>query len=233
MKNKFLPIILLLILSNNYLFCQVKEIDKRYKGGEIKLKEFIEQNLEYPVNSVMNKKIGYSITGITITPAGKILEISTTNSIDDFIEKDIKRVLSLTKKSWLKSDSVSENETFYIQIAYTLSNKKKSPEIVSPVKEKYNFIEPVVITALGLNDSFSPATDEYVAIMFSEYLKKKKYEDALIYIDELIRRNPFNKELYQLRISINKKLNRNDLVIRDVQKLENFIPGVSLDELIN
>jgi hypothetical protein len=233
MKNKFLPIIILLIVSNNYIFCQVKEIDKRYKGGEIKFREFIEQNLEYPVNSVINKNIGFSITGITITPKGKIVEISNTNPIDDFIEKDIIRVLNLTKKNWLKSDSISENETFYIQIAYILNGKKKPPEIINPVNEKYNFIEPIVITALGLNDSFSPPTDEYVAIMFSEYLKKNKYDEALIYIDELIRRNPFNKELYQLRISINKKLNRNDLVIKDVQKLENFIPGVSLDELIN
>lgn len=75
--------------------------------------------------------------------------------------------------------------------------------------------------------------DESIAAKLGEALKNNKYSEAQNYINESIRRNPLNKELYQLRMTINRKLNRNDLIIKDIQKLQNFIPGVSLDELIN
>jgi predicted Zn-dependent protease len=76
-------------------------------------------------------------------------------------------------------------------------------------------------------------SDEAIASKLGEALEKNKYSKAQSYIDELIRRNPFNKELYQFRMTINRKLNKNDLILKDIQKMQNFIPGVSLDELIN
>jgi hypothetical protein len=63
-------------------------------------------------------------------------------------------------------------------------------------------------------------------------MKKEDYAEALKCISELIKRNPFNKELYQIRISIHQRLNKNELIMQDLIKMQNFIPGVSLDELI-
>jgi tetratricopeptide (TPR) repeat protein len=138
----------------------------------------------------------------------------------------------MSKDNWLKSDSISTNQIFYIQIAYSFSRTKDIPTVINPVKSNYNFIEPVVLTALlGKKDNL-PDSDEYIATKCNELINDGLYDEALTYIDELIKRNPFNKELYQLRISINKALKKNDLILQDAKKLKDFIPGVSLDELI-
>lgn len=230
MKTSFLLFFVLLNLTGNILLAQDKAINTRFKGGEIEFRNFLAQNLKYPVLSQENKSVGYSITGITITPEGTIFDISTINLIDESIERDIYRVLQMTKNKWLKCDTISINQTFYVQIAYVMGN---TPDIKNQVKDKLNFIDLVALTAMGLsNDSYLPESDESIAAKFGEALKKNEYNEAINYINELIKRNPFNRELYQLRMSINGKLSKNDLMMKDLQKIQNFIPGVSLDELI-
>jgi hypothetical protein len=233
MKTIFLTIIVFLNLAGNYLFAQQKVIDSRYKGQETGLRKYIAKNLRYPSKSLENKSIGYSITGITITPEGKIFEISTINSIDESIEKEIFRVLQMTKNKWLKCDTISTNQTFYIPIVYVITTLGETPVFNNPVNDKYNFIQPIILTVEVWKNENLPETNESIATKIGDELKKNEYNEAISYIDESIRRNPFNKELYQLRMSINRKLNKNDLIIKDFQKMQNFIPGVSLDELIN
>jgi hypothetical protein len=232
MKTTALIIIMTLNFTVNIIVAQEKVINTRFNGGELGLTEYLIQNLLYPVLSQENKSTGYSITGITITPEGEIFDISTINKIDDSIEKNIYKVLQNTKNRWLKSDTISKNQTFYIQIIYLYENSNDSP-VFKLVNDKYNFLEPVVLTALGWGKTKLPETKESITTKMEEKLKKEEYSDALNYINELIRRNPFSKELYQKKMSINTTLNDEHLRIEDEQKIHNFIPGVSLDELIN
>ena len=233
MKSTFLLITTLLTMSINLSFAQGKAIDIRYKGGSLELGNFLAQNLKYPVLSQENRTVGYSITSITITPEGKISEVSSINPIDNFIDEDIKRVIKMTQNKWLKSDSISTNQTFYIQIVYIIGLYGNTPTINDPVKNNFNFMEPVVLMASVFKNEFLPDSDEYIATRYSECMKNGDYAEALKCVTELIKRNPFNKKLYQSRISINNIQKRNDLIIQDVQKMQNFIPGVTLDELIN
>ena len=223
-------VIIFFCLTGNHLFAQENGINARFKGKEIEFRKFIAQNLKYPVLSQEDRAVGYSITSITITPKGEISDISTINFIDKPIEQDINRVLRMTKNKWLKCDTISVDQTFYVQIAYVLGDNRN---VENPVKDKYNFVDVVVLTAFGLPNNYLPESDESIATKLTEELKKNNYKKALTYVDESIKRNPFNKELYQLRIFICKKLDKNDLIIKDFQKMQNFIPGVSLDELIN
>ncbi len=232
MRSIILLTFTFLITSINFSFSQRNVTNGRYKGGDIELGKFLAQNLKYPVLSQEYRSVGYSITGVTIAPDGEIIEITCINPIDQFIDNNIKEVIEKSKDNWLKSDSISANQTFYIQIAYTFGSTKDTPSVINPVKSNYNFIEPVVLTALlGKKDKF-PASDEYIATKCNESINSGLYSEALKYIDELIKRNPFNKELYQWRISINKELKQNDLILKDAKKLSDFIPGVSLDELV-
>ena len=220
---------MLLNLTGNSLIAQEKVINARLKGDVMELRKFIAQNLIYPPSSQLNRMVGYSITSITITPKGEIAAISTINQIDEPIEEDIKRVLRMTKNKWLKCDTISANQTFYIPIVYALGVK---PVVKTPVKDKYNFVDAIVLSAWGLVNNDFPESNESIATKLAKELKKNNYKEALDYVDESIRRNPFNKEMYQLRMTINGKLKNNDLVNKDLQKMQNFIPGVSLDELL-
>ena len=139
----------------------------------------------------------------------------------------------MTKNKWLKCDTISTNQTFYIPIVYVITTLGEAPVFDNPVNEKFNFIEPIVLTAGVWESEKLPETNESIATKIVDALKENEYKEAIRYIDESLRRNPFNKKLYQLRMSINGNLNYKDLIIKDIQKMQNFIPGVSLDELIN
>ena len=78
-----------------------------------------------------------------------------------------------------------------------------------------------------------PQSDEFLAIKCIVSVSSGLYDAALSFIDELIRRNPFKKELYQYRITIYEKINRMDLVEVDIQKLSNFADGISLEGILN
>jgi len=222
-----------LFFFNLHLYAQGKQINSRFKGGEDAFTRFLNENLQYPVKSKEYKTIGYSITGITITPEGKLKEISIINPLDEYIDKEILRVLEKTKNKWLRSDSVKTDQTFYVQIVYQIvSSLVDGTKVDFPVKDIYNFIDPVLNTATTWNDEYLPIADESLSTKLTECLKNSLYEDALRYADELIRRNPFNKEMVQLRIYINQKLKNNDLITKDTQRMQNFIPGVSMDAFL-
>lgn len=232
-KHIFLFLIVLLTSSVQLAFAQDSPIETRYKGGNLELRRFLAQNLKYPVVCQEHQVVGYSITGITITPQGEISEIASINALDNAIEADIKRVVKMSRKNWLPSATDSTDQTFYIQLVYTIGDYGEKPDIEDQVKNKYNFITPIIIKAYTSEGRILPESDETIATRCNELMKKGDYPAALDCLTELIKREPFNKGLYQMRVSINKTLGRNDLILQDVQKMQSFIPGVSLDNLIN
>ena len=56
-------------------------------------------------------------------------------------------------------------------------------------------------------------------------------QNALPLLNELIKRDPFNRDLYKVRIMINIRLNRPEFVNQDDNKIFDFAEGFSLDEL--
>ena len=234
-KNRLWNIILCTLLPlTSMAQTQLKPVEYRFINGEKGLKEFLIQNVSYPKISQSYRAIGFSISGISITPEGKIENIKIVNPIDEYIDAEVIRLLKSTSKLWLKCDTVSNNQAFYIQIAFVLSGPTPNFFVLNPTTNKM-FIEPVTVTAMypKNENSFILETDESLAIKCSVLIYSKRYDEALGFIDELIRRNPFMKELYQYRISVCKKLGRQDLIEIDVQKLQNFADGLSLAELLN
>jgi hypothetical protein len=235
MKSSLLSIIFCFILSYSTLAqTQVKPIEYRFEKGEKGLVDFITQGVIFPKVSQVIGSIGLSISGISITPAGKIENIKIINPIDEFIDAEVIRLLKSTSGLWLKCDTVSHNQTFFIQIAFVISGSALKISVTSPVSYRF-FIEPVTVTNMNLenNDASLPQSDELVAIKCIVLVSSQRYNEALDFINELIKRNPFKKELYQYRITIYKNMNRQDLIEADVQKLTNFADGFSLDEILN
>jgi hypothetical protein len=102
------------------------------------------------------------------------------------------------------------------------------------------FPEPVLVSIpKSLLPTLSKENDSKRPIEKSEELSEKlnsnitneKFEEALPFLNELIKRDPFNRDLYKVRIMINIKLNRPELVNQDDNKIFDFVEGFSLDEL--
>jgi hypothetical protein len=88
MKNK-ITVLLLLTIFSFYCSAQTIPINERFKGGELEFTALMSKKIKYPVKSSDNKVIGYSITGITITPNGDIAEVFTVNPLDDEIDQQV------------------------------------------------------------------------------------------------------------------------------------------------
>ena len=234
-KSKVWGIILCILLPLNGLAqTQLKPVEYRFTNGEKGLKEFIIQNVKYPIFSQMYRSIGFSISRISITPKGKIENIKIINPIDEYIDAEVIRMLKSSSTLWLKCDTIRYDQAFYIQIVFVLSGPALNFMVLNPVTNRM-FIEPVTVKReYSINkDSSKPETDESLAIKCSVLAYSEKYYEALNFIDDLIRRNPFRKEYYQYRIWVCKKLGRMDLIEIDIQKLSNFADGLSLAEILN
>jgi hypothetical protein len=102
------------------------------------------------------------------------------------------------------------------------------------------FPEPIIVSIPeSLLPTLSKENDSKKTIEKSEELSEKlnsnlnneKFEEALPFLNELIKRDPFNRDLYKVRIMINIRLNRPELVNQDDNKIFDFAEGFSLDEL--
>jgi hypothetical protein len=219
-----------------------KPIDYRFKDGEMGYLSFFSKSTHFPVTSIEKGTFANSITKITVNPDGEITEITVINPIDSIIDNEVLRVIELSKNFWKKCDSIKHDQVFYVQIAFSLPGfqpnlcKPKSQEIMKL------FPEPIIVRipesllpTLSKENSIKKPIEksEELSERLNSNLKNEKFEDALPFLNELIKRDPFNRDLYKVRIMINIKLNRPELVNQDDNKIFDFAEGFSIDELNN
>ena len=80
---KIISVLFLLIsslgaVSQDSLYIPISEILPRYPGGEIKLREFIDSNLVYPVDAISNQKSGRVYVFFIVEPDGT----TSSHSVD-------------------------------------------------------------------------------------------------------------------------------------------------------
>ena len=215
-------------------------IDYRFNHGEMGYISFFSKNVRFPKAAIEKGTFANSITRITLNSEGEITGISVINPIDSIIDNEVLRVINLSKNFWKKCDSIKRDQVFYIQIAFSLPGFQ--PNLCNPGSKDILklFPEPILVSIPESllanlskeNDSRRPIDkSEELSGKLNTNLNNEKFEDALPFLNELIKRDPFNRDLYKVRIMINIRLNRPDLVNQDDNKIFDFAEGFSLDEL--
>lgn len=237
-----LVLVLIFISISNSSFSQrfKNPIDYRFKNGEYGYLSFFSKNITFPLQSLEKGTIGNSITRVTLNPKGEITKTEIINPIDSSIDREVFRTIDLSENLWKACDTINHNQVFYIQIAFSLSGFQ--PNLYRPKSKEIQslFPEPIIITLHEQMKSELSKEDELkIPFIKTEEISGKansnldigKLEEALPFINELIKRDPFNRDLYKVRIMINIKLKRPELVERDDNKIYNFADGFSLAEL--
>jgi hypothetical protein len=215
-------------------------IDYRFKNGEYGYSAFFSKSIKYPEASVKAGTFGNSITRVSVNPDGEINRIDVINPIDSNIDNEVLQAIDLSKNYWRKCDSISHDQVFYIQISFSLPGfypilyMPKAMELVAlfPDPVLITLPEPLLATLSKENEGKIWAIkNEELTLKANAYLDSAKYEEALPYINELIKRDPFTRDLYKVRIMVNIKLNRPQLVGSDNDKIYDFAGGFSIDEL--
>ena len=241
MKSLFL--IPIFLFFQNIILCQKvsNDIDKRFKHGAQGLAFFVHENIKYPKNLVPTGFIGNSISRIVISPKGRIDSIRIINPIDSTIDSLILKVLFDSNRFWKEIDSSSINGVFYIQIAFV--TKENAPNIYYPKSKDLSelFVEPIIIKPIDpLSVSsersditkISFITNEEIAQQLNALIDSAKYEKALPFVTDLIKRDPFNLELYNVRIMINIRIGNKTAALADGDKIFDFAGGFSLKDIL-
>jgi hypothetical protein len=106
------------------------------------------------------------------------------------------------------------------------------PNLLKPKSDgiKKLFPEPIIVIPEG--DLKMPfLKSKVLSEKANSSIDNREYEEALPFINELIKRDPFNRDLYKVRIMINIKLNRLELIDQDDNKIIDFAEGYSIDDL--
>jgi len=235
MKNSILLMLILLILSTQTSFTQrlKKPIDYRFQKGLKGFQNIIMPNIKFPLSSLENGEVGISITRISISPAGKIVDTKIINSIDSGIDNEALRVIKLTSDKWIPCDTIIHNQVFYVQLIFSILGYQASQCDSKLPEFRRLFLDPVMITGIKGNKSTTKFfIDQELADKTNSLLDAHNYNEALPFVNELIKRDPFNEQLYKVRILINSNLNRPDQLEEDKNRIANFAEGLSLDRIL-
>lgn len=202
--------------DDNSVVNALPQLSERYIGGEEVLRKFIAQSIDYPIPAMTNQTVGLSISSITISPEGKINGIEIVNPIEYSIDQEIIRVLLKTEGNWKAVSKTDGELTYYIQVAFRLNNYDY---YFNPIQGSniMNVIHVCAMFPSVLNDF---KTDKYLQNQLTKSLKKDKYKRALEAINQILKRNPTESKLYQLRIMINTKLEDYTSIENDSEKLQ-------------
>ncbi len=95
-----------------------------YPGGESKLEEYIEKNINYPLKTIEACKQGIVSVSFNISPEGKIVDIYINQYFDSECKDEIIRVLN-EAPSYLPYDSNNPKDYDYIQKGFNVTFELK------------------------------------------------------------------------------------------------------------
>jgi hypothetical protein len=231
MKSTFILLLSCLLVSTRlYSQKEGKPIDYRFKDGERNFVAFFSKNIHFSDDYIESVILDNSITRISLNPDGEITEILSVNPIDSTFDNEVLRVINLSRKYWIKNLKENHDQLFYIQIGFYIPKYRPNFLERNSVEIKKLFPEPIAI--LYDNKFKKPfIRSEELSEKLDTAILYNNFPEALIYVNELIKREPFNRDLYKLRIMINIKSNRPEYVNQDDDKIFNFAEGYSIDEL--
>ncbi len=92
----------------------------KYVGGSNALKSFINDNLCYPKEALVNKIEGIVFMRYEVNEHGKVHNISVVNGLGYGCDEEAKRIVSLLKYPKVKNRGLKVNTKFKINIVFRL-----------------------------------------------------------------------------------------------------------------
>ena len=198
----------------------------RYVGGDTAFYRFFAQNLRYPASARHAGIIGTAILGFTLLPNGELTDIELVNPLSKDLDNEIKRVFSETAGNWFPS-SQALPVRMYLPIAYTLDGV---PLIRAEINDKL-FIEEIIMKAFGRVQATVKPSAKLIDKLY-KFIEKEKHRKALHFADELIRRDPFNKQWFLMRSTIHKEIGDAEAVCSDLKKIQDLLQYPVSDKLV-
>lgn len=160
-------------------------LDNRFQGGSDAFIEEFEKYVSYPQEAFDNCRLGLAKISAKITVDGKLEDLKFLNPLGFGIEEKLQNFFDKTSTNW-KAWARSSN--FEMTVGFSLITSKDSyyPDADLLVLEKSAY--------RWATDNKFCDPDAKIQKRIKKYFKKKKYEKAIPFIEELMRRYPDNTE---------------------------------------
>ena len=222
-----LILLLVAIQSFGQEFQSKPSISDRFPGGADTLRKYLAMHARFPAPAAELAQSGLSVASITITPNGTIHQISIYNSLGEYIDDAVVRVLNKTDGRWLPVQDYPDLQTFYSQIYFQYDDSGFDGH---PTLKGDSILDEIF---LGVGDWYPPNYQKGPELKkdLEKFMAREKYIKALDALDECIRRNPFNREYYEMQMECYEGLGMSEAREDVMKRLETSDIGSELSLL--
>lgn len=160
-------------------------LDYRYRGAFYTFEKDFNLTVEYPEAARVNCIIGITIVKLEVNCEGVIKQIAIKNGLKYGIDEQISQFFNGTYGKWNKCDD-DRYTRFEIPVQFTMKGTQTNTTDALLVKE-------------GKNPGFVCNGDDYYFSKAEKALEKKKGKKALPLLELLIKRDPYNMKLYEMK----------------------------------
>ncbi|MGD1891035.1 MAG: hypothetical protein ACFB15_10635 [Cyclobacteriaceae bacterium] len=213
-------LILLLLAVSTYTWSTPPDTinsfpEHRVQGGSFAFYESIQKNIKYPRNARQNDIIGTAIVALTLAPSGQFT-LEMVNSLSRDIDKELTEAFENTQKLWL-ADSLQQQDVI---LFFPVTFLKDGASFQRAEHLAGFLLEEIKVVAYQTGGGRARVRNDHSLYEKAvTFYHDKKYEKAMKFLDELIRRDPFNPDYYKIRAYCHFELDDEIAGCQDYQKL--------------
>lgn len=181
--------------------------------------QYLMRTIRYPAEAQQAFTVGTSLISITLTPSGKLTQLTIVNSLGKAIDTEVIGVIRKSANLWLPADPTDSQDSLRMILPITFSIGRTS-FYQEPVKP--DFILPGLVI-IGYNRFVFIREDQYFVDQLWAALAKNDSKRMLQMVSELIRRNPYSDKLYFQRAKIERELGLTEEACNDYRKIVYFL----------
>ena len=187
----------------------------RLQGGAPTFYDTIKYLVAYPYASQYRHRVGTSIAAITITPQGNLKPVEIITSLGYSFDKMIRDAITTTRDLWLADSYLKNDVIFFVPFTFLFENT-----VYNRSDEPPSFVLPEVTIISNPNNI---RDDLKLVTRANHHYVEKRYRKAKRYLDELIRRNPYSKNLYLMRATSRYHTRDREGACADFNRITTFL----------
>ncbi len=217
-----------LLFVNTYVFAQTGiSVENLYRGGQEAFNSKMKKELRYPAPAVQNGRTGMALVSFSIDPKGGLTGVNIVNSVDPTIDEEVKRALLTTSANWTAGRANTRQE--YILPVLFAANEASLKNIKVPA----TVLKPIVVTQQALPVIEGPDFPQELSLALRQgnhFMANYRSDLALLMLNELVRKNPFNKEIRETRAYVYSQMNQPDKARQERAFVDQYLVSETVEE---